>query len=386
MNEGRQVKRLFEKAFYIYGTGIVGISVYTALKEQYHMTPVSFLVTSMEGNPEQIEEIPVRAAAEVSLGDDLALVAAPAEHHGAIGETLRLLGLSREQIIFVDSALENQIMGAYYGSLPDFETAEDLLEKRKSAGAGAVSEQTGEGGLEQKETKPARKQNDIRIYQAKCHVDRPLSQGAMTAGCICPIQVGAALTDQSVADVKDNSGDNISLKNRDYCELTATYHLWKNSRAAYKGLCHYRRVFELDTAEIELLFDSGETDVILPYPTIHLPDISRQHSRYVTEPEWQAMRRAVEACAPAYAADFDRIFAERYFYNFNMLAAKASVFDDYAEWMFGILERTEEIIAREGIVTTKRYAGYLGENLTTLYFRRNRNRLKVVHAGKMLLM
>lgn len=384
MDYGTLQNKLNQAPFYIYGTGIVGISVYYALKEQYGMTPVSFLVTSLAGNPSQIEEIPVQEALEAALGDGLILVAAPVEHHGAIGETLRNLGVSDEQIVFVDNALENRIMGAYYASLPEFETAGALLKEVAKADHEKTSEKAAEkeGESRQTEGKSERSRLDIRIYQAKCHVDRPLTQEETLPACICPIQVGAALTERSVADLKDNTGDNISRKNRDYCELTATYYAWKNSGAAYKGLCHYRRVFELDAFELEKLFEGGETDVILPYPTIHLPDISRQHSRYVSEPEWQAMCRAVEACEPSYAAEFDCLFSGRYFYNFNMLVAKAAVFDDYARWMFGILERTEEIIARDGIATTKRYAGYLGENLTTLYFRRNRERLKIVHTGR----
>lgn len=382
------IGKLHNTPFHIYGTGIVGISVYAALKERHGVTPVSFLVTSLAGNPSQIEEIPVQEAAEVSLGDALILVAAPVEHHKAIGETLWGLSALREQTVFVDSALENRIMGAYYAGLPDFVTAGELLSKLIDTGNEKVCHEVADvdgNGNGQGETIKCG-QKDIRIYQAKCHVDRPLANEAVLSACICPIQVGAALTDQSVADLKDNAGYNISHKNRDYCEMTATYYAWRNSEAAYKGLCHYRRVFELSSAQMETLFKCGETDVILPYPTIHLPNISRQHSRYVSEPEWQAMRRAVKELEPAYAVAFDSLFSDRYFYNFNMLVAKAAVFDDYAKWMFGILERTEEIIAEEGIITTKRYAGYLGENLTTLYFRRNRGRLKAVHTGRIQLM
>ena len=362
--------------FHIYGTGIVGVSVYVALKTLYHVTPVSFLITNGKNNPAQIEQIPVQEAAGASLGEDLILVAVPVEHHESIGAKLHDLGVSENSIIFVDSALENHIMEDYYASLPAFETAGQYLKGRQTS-AGSV------GGDNSCGEKAGYHQSDICIYQAKCHVDRPLINGSVECAYICPIQVGADLTEQSVADLKDNTGDHISWKNHDYCELTATYYAWKNSTATYKGLYHYRRVFALNDAEIERLL--GDVDVILPYPTIHLPNISLQHSRYISEPEWRAMRRGVEAYAPSYVADFDRIFSDRYFYNFNMLVAKAAVFDDYARWLFGILARTEELIAEEGIVTTKRYAGYLGENLTTLYFRRNRNHLKIVHAGKLQL-
>ena len=42
---------------------------------------------------------------------------------------------------------------------------------------------------------------------------------------------------------KDNEGDNISLKNPRYCELTGIYWAWKNLDSDYLGLVHYRRYF-----------------------------------------------------------------------------------------------------------------------------------------------
>ena len=43
--------------------------------------------------------------------------------------------------------------------------------------------------------------------------------------------------------VGDNTGDNISIKNPNYCELTGIYWYWKNKKANYVVLCHYRRYF-----------------------------------------------------------------------------------------------------------------------------------------------
>ena len=43
--------------------------------------------------------------------------------------------------------------------------------------------------------------------------------------------------------IKDNTGENISDKNKNYCELTGLYWAWKNLNADYIGLAHYRRHF-----------------------------------------------------------------------------------------------------------------------------------------------
>jgi len=43
----------------------------------------------------------------------------------------------------------------------------------------------------------------------------------------------------------DDTGDNISHKNRYYSELTGLYWVWKNTNAKIVGSCHYRRYFTL---------------------------------------------------------------------------------------------------------------------------------------------
>ena len=44
----------------------------------------------------------------------------------------------------------------------------------------------------------------------------------------------------------DDEGDNISQKNKTYCELTAQYWAWKNEDADYYGFFHYRRYLAFD--------------------------------------------------------------------------------------------------------------------------------------------
>jgi hypothetical protein len=70
-----------------------------------------------------------------------------------------------------------------------------------------------------------------------------------------PIQVGSAMANETLNMQSDNIGDNISLLNPYYCELSALYWLWKNVKDAdYLGLCHYRRYFTYKKINIIAFF------------------------------------------------------------------------------------------------------------------------------------
>ena len=77
---------------------------------------------------------------------------------------------------------------------------------------------------------------DIKVIVA-AHKPYRMPQDSM----YLPLQVGRALADQDLGWQGDNTGDNISLKNPYYCELTGLYWAWKNLKADAIGLVHYRR-------------------------------------------------------------------------------------------------------------------------------------------------
>ena len=54
-----------------------------------------------------------------------------------------------------------------------------------------------------------------------------------------PVHVGAEGKD-SIGYKGDNTKDNISEKNPFFCELTGLYWAWKNLKADYIGIAHYR--------------------------------------------------------------------------------------------------------------------------------------------------
>ena len=59
-----------------------------------------------------------------------------------------------------------------------------------------------------------------------------------------PLHVGK-LGKEELGYQGDDTGDNISAKNPNYCELTGLYWAWKNLPNDYLGLIHYRRFFSV---------------------------------------------------------------------------------------------------------------------------------------------
>lgn len=234
----------------------------------------------------------------------------------------------------------------------------------------------------------------VRIYMAKSHVDKPLRAAVPLPEYVFPIQVGTDRCDVRVADLTDNTGEHISGKNGNYCELTALYWMWKNKLAAggtseggdgqYFGLCQYRRGFDLSEDDLLRLTDN-DVDAVLPYPLPYEPNIHAHHERYIKEEDWNAMLQALAELQPGYAQAFPKILEQQYLYNYNVILAKKGVLRDYCEWLFPILARTEELSVPKGCGRSDRYIGYMGETLETLYFMKNADRLAVVHAGCRLL-
>ncbi|MBQ7200887.1 MAG: DUF4422 domain-containing protein, partial [Eubacterium sp.] len=88
---------------------------------------------------------------------------------------------------------------------------------------------------------------------------------------------------------------------------------------------------------------------------------------------------------PEYADAFTAVLSQQYFYNYNVIIAKRDVLRDYCEWLFPILNRVEELSDPKGWERADRYIGYMAESLETLYFMKNKDRLKIAHTGVKML-
>lgn len=347
---------------YVYGAQTMAYDIVQALEHAGQQIE-GYVVTRMEGNPSSI-----RGKAVVPIDAlDLAsrpkfFVAVPGYLHEEIGHILEAKGFHDYEC--VDADREYRWMKEYYRSEGRLKFLEDhgTLEASES---GAV---------------PSR---DLEIYVAKSAGDHPLAgAAAFPEGCVT-VQAGAALGPAVPADFRDDEGENISVRNSHYDELTVAYWAWKNRRVAVKGLFHYRRCIALTAEERRALLD-GRVDAVLPLPFLCYPDTGMQYARYNRPEAVEAMLSAIgRVHGEKMRSSAEKVLKGDLLYNYNMLVAQAGVFDGYCSWMFPVLAEVEELcrdMLPEGVHT--RICGHLGELLETIYFRSCGIGLRVVHGKK----
>lgn len=226
------------------------------------------------------------------------------------------------------------------------------------------------------------------------------------------IAVGGATVPN--AAFRDDTGENISARNREYCELTATYWIWKNAQDDAVGICHYRRFFNLlptnlhsyplvslptlDRTTAGVLTDPrqekiisrllGQYDIIIPRALYVQPSIGDEYVRAHGDAEWNEFVRQLDAL---YGADSHSIRDETRFYGNNMLICRREIFDLYATQLFQVIDAAYAAIGERpdapgARYQAGRYPGYLAERFMSAFV--NANRLKhfeaqVIHFERM---
>lgn len=363
----------------IYGAQLLASTIYVALRSTYGTCVKCFIVSDRAGNPESIDGIPVMTLMDYQKTGyrEQILIATPEEYHQTIATELSSIGFL--SYLCVTSDLRNQILEEYYQGSTEFVTLSAAKETYSLINVDTLSDKVINNNTSNDE-----EDFFIRIYMASSSKDRKLSKVYKLPKWIKKIQVGAILDKERKEMFHDDAGENISIKNPDYCELTALYWIWRNNNHEYSGLCHYRRMFHLTDQDIHTI-QNMKPDVILPYPTIHFPNIRNQYKRYITKEEWSLLHEAVLHNSPEMKARWEEIWESQYFYNYNMLIAKSEVLQNFCRWMFDVLSLVEKMCKDRNIQTSPRYAGYMGEILTTIYFLYYHDKMKVLHIGVDLL-
>ena len=106
--------------FCIYGAQVVAYGAYVAIKGLCGRRPEAFLVSSMEGNPGEIDGVPVRTPEGMDR-DALVIVAVTELLQGEITAHLRELGCTN--VLVLTQEEEHRLMGAYFARIGRFELA-----------------------------------------------------------------------------------------------------------------------------------------------------------------------------------------------------------------------------------------------------------------------
>lgn len=198
-----------------------------------------------------------------------------------------------------------------------------------------------------------------------------------------PLQVGKD-PENFKGFLRDNTGDNISAKNENYCELTAQYWATKNRTADVKGLVHYRRFFSngkrnffasVDKKYQDIMTSETlqkalqEYDMILPKKRNYYIETSWSHYEHVHHiKDLETTRQVLVEKYPDHVPFFDQAVKRRSVHMFNMMIAKSEIFDEYSAWLFDILFEVEKRVDISDYSPSEaRIFGYISELLLDVW-------------------
>ena len=222
---------------------------------------------------------------------------------------------------------------------------------------------------------------DIKILVAT-HKKYPMPQDSI----YLPIHVGKELSTLALPWIGDNTGEHISSKNPNYCELTALYWAWKNLDADYIGLAHYRRHFALHKPKIfckdkfPYIITSTDIEVILKTTSVILPKqrnyfIETNYSHFIHAHPAESLeltKKILEETYPDYLTAYEQVMNRTKAHRFNMLIMKKDIFDTYCDWLFDILFQLEHRLDISSYSDyNKRIFGFISERLIDVYLEAN---------------
>lgn len=193
-----------------------------------------------------------------------------------------------------------------------------------------------------------------------------------------PIRVGAALNSDDFGYQRDDIGDNISNKNKSFCELTATYWIMKNDKSDIVGLTHYRRYFfkkhknnklENVLSEQDIREILKDKDIIVPNSTFIIKhNAEKSWEKTHIKKDYDECRKIIAEKYPDYVEAFEQFSKSRFLYICNMFIARKEIFDEYYKWLFDILfelEKRTDISNYDDY--NKRLFGFMSERLFNVW-------------------
>ncbi len=225
---------------------------------------------------------------------------------------------------------------------------------------------------------------------------------------------------------RDDNGENISVLNPFFCELTALFWVWKNFDQRddeIVGMAHYRRyLFEKNSTHVStklkkiyyrfsnlFLSDADKIqiniaskiasqksiekilqshDLILPFP-IHFRNQNNEvisvKEHYQSEHsgnDWLLIEKILKKNHPDYSKTFDNYQNGKKSMICNMFITRRDIMNKYCEWLFpNIFEFYEETS-----ISTDSYqarsVGFIAERLQNIYFLHNFEENKIYYMNQ----
>lgn len=229
---------------------------------------------------------------------------------------------------------------------------------------------------------------------------------------ITPIYVGAKINKENLKYLKDSTGDNISEKNENFCELTGIYWIWKNVDADFYGMMHYRRylsfedrleykikriiyvfsrlfylnsiinmldmkeLFQIKICEEEIIRKEimkvskniinkiQKYDIFLPKKEIFNKSVYEQYKNVHIVEHLDKLLEIIAAEYPEIYPYYERkIKKGNKIYPLNIFIMKKKYFFEYSEFIFDVLFKLEKKIKIPLDTYQKRVFGFLSERM-----------------------
>lgn len=334
----------------------------------------AYLYDNGDENPERIDGVEVvRMDGKADLCvDSPVYIATRGVHHGHITEKLKGMGFReiRPVTVELDIWLRNAYLEKYYAGIGRNFPRIDRFRDVNVPGGGKMIQNC----------------ESVRIYVVKSAQDTLLRQAYAMQPYEGEIQAGAALRDvwDRKSAVMDDTGDNISRKNRQFCELTALYWIWKNARENIIGLVHYRRHFILSGDWLGRML-ANRVDVILPVPLYVAPNLDENFRERHGAVEWDCMMECLKKRDRQEYLVAREFFQGNLYSPCNMLIARRQVLDELCEWLFPILFWVAGQIGEKEDAYQNRYPGFLSERLISFFFERHRSTYRIAYCDKNFL-
>lgn len=342
------------EVLYFYGAGLRSEELLQMQREGFPFLkrPEAFLVSDKKNhasdNPEQLDGIPVYCIDEIrEFPVNAAIVVIAMDiYHEEIRQ--RLSGISCPDIYYLTDAMEQLLTREFL---------EDYLPKHKlSAGFLPFS---GPSNVDR-----SLYEERIHTYSVMCERDAETASHFPAVPWISNIQAGASIAEKKIADIGDDTGENISAWNPYYNELTGLYWVWKNAGHEFSGICHYRRRFESDIVLLPLL--NNEADIILPVPFVVGKDLRTYYQHWGEAVYYDTMLQVVEEKYPAYYSTARWCASHPVFIPNNICIAGRDILDEYCSFLFDVVFSVEEKVRTYS--GKKQTRCWLSEHVSTIYF------------------